>query len=1616
MGAVYDDTSDKMMHVMDGEIDEMTLHHRALSAVEASSLVADVPCAKRFRGSGFAYFPGQAAKHGAEFAAFDQVPQCREGPHTVRFRHLVSRGNNRRLTVSARTDGTALKQSAAVVFPEPYRFDSLDQYTWAYSPPALLRMQAGKLPLVKLGTDGGQQAGAQTPEHTPGSTNPEVAEVEEEAAEEGHTTLEDEMLTVNDPVLDRDSQAKRAMETVAGADKLQVEKGGKYVNRRHRRRSLLAELSAADPPRPILTEQELAWVSDAMGGAELSTPRVVYDMDDDPKRSASVWLDSCARHTLKGGREMVVVVVELNTGKKVVGTTEVGWNSAAAGHRDDHHAALYEVTGQHVWRPGANYPNAVNIQNGPLTYRAASFGLMGTDFHMDDRLSTGAQHTGSCRPGRSYKYFKTAASSRGAFDSRMRSSSNDFTDDGLEPKDQGVAMCGGEGWRVVRMQTWVVASPDQTILRPGERKWLGQTLGMDMSRPSPCFVRKRGDELTAANFIDKCHAKEDQEGVGYVLVTVTVLETGRKVATRTIVADHDSMFTSMYELTTEQINPAVVDLKQRLNPNVRCDGASAASESASASNSASASATTSAHLGAFAAVEGETAGVAGARTRTRTQRQLLGGPQPGHQFSAPVAVSVNARAAPPPPAGGLPVAPCFSGFRADGSMGLAFGGQAAKSYSLQKSIAAFHVDKNFEKASCNGWGDAYAFGDPSTANFGDERRRQLLCGQTEDVPILNFEAYVLRIKSFTSDVSAADWSWLGGAFGGADMATRRECYSYDLRRGDAPYELMPGNERPMRQEAENATAAASPESAAGRRLLGGDAPPPAPTLAPVPAPADLIALCYCNRYADLRNALCDGKQCTTFAQGNACASHWNTVGWNEVTGRNATTGVKETRLWGCITAADMATIEAAKVLALQTKEWVPEFGKQCAGTHMGEDEMLVVSAVLSTGKHIFGRVFNQKWFQGHYTDPVDFGVNPPVVDPGAMLVELTGRRIYRNIFTEKPVLSVDRDWGYSFNNAISFLPHKRIAYVEGVGFESFLDEKDMALRHRKEQCLKTAYCYGDRHADLKTEFCGNVTCSTVEQGMKLEDHWNFKGRFNKAYMFRCGAQEHPERTRVLNALCYGNRFKDLVDSVCSEGECVTDEEAAALELHYKRHGKLDNRQWGCTPTTAELCYGDANIKWDLSDTSKRCIDAHGVSDASLRASAGARAVVGVQSFSAYFVKRPFSNATDKTPMWTANETAWVSSTLNKAAGRDDAKCSMCATMWDATCFDTRVYGLSMKGLTERCGGKLNAAAAAPGEANKMLLVAAVLDNGRKVLGTTTVDPGYTRVRPCAVASTELSSANQSDAPDVPCTMTDALCYGNRNPYLVNSLCEGVQCATMTHVWKLERHWRDVGRSDPASRFGCTVDDAALCYGNRRGLKWRPLSFSFARRFVLETCTFPRRYLCSATKEIVCGPGNRYTDLRSEYCGGQRCTTPDQAESLEVHWKFHGAVEDRKFGCAPSYESLCYGNRYTDLRADVCGGGECKTQEQAFKLATHWKESGHLQGRRFGCDMTADTMCYADKEAARAAALLPRPPLSFLTGGECVRCAQRRSSGESSHALAPPPPRMYEVSRHVTVCS
>jgi hypothetical protein len=153
---------------------------------------------------------------------------------------------------------------------------------------------------------------------------------------------------------------------------------------------------------------------------------------------------------------------------------------------------------------------------------------------------------------------------------------------------------------------------------------------------------------------------------------------------------------------------------------------------------------------------------------------------------------------------------------------------------------------------------------------------------------------------------------------------------------------------------------------------------------------------------------------------------------------------------------------------------------------------------------------------------------------------------------------------------------------------------------------------------------------------------------------------------------------------------------------------------------------------------------------------------------------------------------------------------------------------------------------------------------------------YAAVKEPSGAS-DSAAAAAAVAPDVPCTKTDALCYGNRDPGLVNSLCEGVQCATMTHVLKLERHWRDVGRSDTAGRhFGCTVGDAALCYGNRLGWNGVPSSDQLhaasslqlpCSRFLEDPCF--QLWQISENVANVCGYTSTHVQtVRFSYCGNQ----------------------------------------------------------------------------------------------------------------------------------------------------
>ena len=110
----------------------------------------------------------------------DMVVVDNDGPHTVRFRYLVSKGNNRRLALISSDDNVPV---APVQFPEPYRYDSEDIYTWRESPPALMTMRGGKgKPEFRLTSEvPGREDDAEPGSKEVGASNPELENLDDAA-------------------------------------------------------------------------------------------------------------------------------------------------------------------------------------------------------------------------------------------------------------------------------------------------------------------------------------------------------------------------------------------------------------------------------------------------------------------------------------------------------------------------------------------------------------------------------------------------------------------------------------------------------------------------------------------------------------------------------------------------------------------------------------------------------------------------------------------------------------------------------------------------------------------------------------------------------------------------------------------------------------------------------------------------------------------------------------------------------------------------------------------------------------------------------------------------------------------------------------------------------------------------------------------------------------------------------------------------------------------------------------------------------------------------------------------------------------------------------------------
>ena len=136
IGAAYDAYADSFAWPSDAVVDSVSAFDDvALTAAELDSMGAEIPCAMKFTGRGFAFFPGTAAVHGPETLKLSTGDKrCNPGPHSVRFRYLAAQGNNRQLTVKAQGS------EASVGFGEPEGLNEDSVDVWQVSGSAQVEM------------------------------------------------------------------------------------------------------------------------------------------------------------------------------------------------------------------------------------------------------------------------------------------------------------------------------------------------------------------------------------------------------------------------------------------------------------------------------------------------------------------------------------------------------------------------------------------------------------------------------------------------------------------------------------------------------------------------------------------------------------------------------------------------------------------------------------------------------------------------------------------------------------------------------------------------------------------------------------------------------------------------------------------------------------------------------------------------------------------------------------------------------------------------------------------------------------------------------------------------------------------------------------------------------------------------------------------------------------------------------------------------------------------------------------------------------------------------------------------------------------------------------------
>jgi hypothetical protein len=137
-GGLYDVYEDTVTQPFVGYMDGVAYYKEKVSDDQIKMLSEDVPCAEGYNGDGYAYFPGLSAERGEEMLLAKAFPNCKPGPHTVRFRYLISQANGAKLDVRSSNS----LSPKILEFAEPEGFDDTVLNRWSTSTAATFSVDA----------------------------------------------------------------------------------------------------------------------------------------------------------------------------------------------------------------------------------------------------------------------------------------------------------------------------------------------------------------------------------------------------------------------------------------------------------------------------------------------------------------------------------------------------------------------------------------------------------------------------------------------------------------------------------------------------------------------------------------------------------------------------------------------------------------------------------------------------------------------------------------------------------------------------------------------------------------------------------------------------------------------------------------------------------------------------------------------------------------------------------------------------------------------------------------------------------------------------------------------------------------------------------------------------------------------------------------------------------------------------------------------------------------------------------------------------------------------------------------------------------------------------------